>query len=344
MNDSLRTLPAIVSAVALALAAQTAWAADPAPAAKGAAAATQQAPQVNLAVVNGKAISGAEYEAAANEAARQKFYHGKPPEGAVEELMREVADRLINRILLVEEAARRRVKPDAKAVQAKIDDYDQRYSTSARWKQERNTILPSLKERLEQDSILERLEAEVRRIPAPSEEQVRAYYKANPDKFTEPEKMRLSMILLPVDPSSPTSSWEAAEKQAAEIVKDLKGGAKFADMARKHSEHESASKGGDLGYLHHGMLPEGIQEKIDAMKPGDLSPPTRVLQGYAVFRYDSLQPAKHHDFATVRERASDLLKRDLANQAWTDFIAGLRKKAKIELNTQRYPALASSAK
>ncbi len=296
-----------------------------------------------VAVVNRTVISSAEFEAAANEAARQKFYHGTPPEGAVDELIREVANRMIDRLLVLEEAKRRGVEADTAAVDARIAQYEQRYGSAPRWQAERETILPVLRERLEQDSVLDTLEAEVRKVAPPAEEAVRAYYAANPEKFTEPEKMRLSVILLQVDPSSATAVWDAAEAEAAALVRRLEAGADFAELARLHSSHESAGIGGDLGYLHRGMLPDGIQDKIDSMKPGDLSPPTRVLQGYAVFRYEALEPQKHHVFETVRERATDLLLRDLAEQAWDEFIKDLRKAARIELNTQRYPALAAQA-
>ena len=307
--------------------------------ATGAPAGHQASPPF-LAVVSGTVISSAEYETAANEAARQKFFHGKPPEGAVDALLREVADNLINRVLLLDEIKRRGVKANTEAVAEQIAQYEKRYASSPRWQQERDKILPGLRARLEQDSALAALEATVRKIPAPREEQVRAYYKANPDKFTEPAKMRVSLILLKVDPSSTTDVWKAAEAEAAALEKRLRQGADFAELAKLHSADESAAKGGDLGYLHRGMLPDGIQEKIDAMKPGELATPTRILEGYAVFRYEALQEPRHHDFDAVRQRASDLLARDQSEQAWKDFIAGLRTKAKIQINTQRYPALA----
>lgn len=294
-----------------------------------------------MAVVNGAVISSAEFDAAASEAARQKFYHGKPPEGAVEQLMRDVSNRLIDRLLLIDEVKRQGMKPDTKVVDKRIAEYEQRYASSPRWQQEREKILPGLRERLEQDELLAALEAKVRKLPPPAEDKVLAYYKKHPEKFTEPEKMRISMILLQVDPSAPTSAWQAAETEAGALRLQLtEGGASFADLARKHSAHESADNGGDLGYLHRGMLPDGIQEKLDEMKPGDLSPPTRILQGFSLFRYESLQAPKHHEFTTVRARAAELLAREQVEEAWATFRAQLRKKAKIELNTQRYPALA----
>jgi len=344
MNNSVRKLSSLVSAAFLVFSAAAA-AAENAPSSN--VPATPSAPASHLAsppfmaVVSGTVISSAEFDAAANEAARQKFYHGKPPEGAIEQLMRDVADGLIDRVLLVDEIKRQGLKPDTKTVDAKIAEYEKRYASSPRWQQERERILPSLRQRLEQDDMLAALESRTRKLPAPTEEQVRAYYRANPDKFTEPEKMALSLILLPVEPSAPESAWKAAETEAGALRMQLSEGADFATLAKKHSTHESAKTGGSLGYLHRGMLPEGIQEKIDEMKPGDLSAPTRILQGYAVFRYDALQKPKHHELATVRERATDLLRREQSDNAWKDFVAGLRKKAKIELNTQRYPALAA---
>lgn len=294
-----------------------------------------------MAVVNGTVISSSEFEAATREAIRQKFYHGAPPEGEVEQLARDVANEMIDRKLLVDEIRRRELKPDAKAVEGKISVYEKRYGSNARWQQERDQILPGLRQRLEEDDMLASLEAKTRNVAQPTQDKVLTYYKKHPEKFTEPEKMRISLLLLPVDPSSPTAAWETAETEAGALRLQLtEGGADFATLAKERSRHESAANGGDLGYMHRGMLPEGIQEKIDGMKPGDLSPPTRVLQGIALFRYEALQPPKHHDFETVRARATDLLVRDLSNEAWQSFKEQLRKKAKIDLNTERYPALA----
>lgn len=297
-----------------------------------------------LATVNGTVISAADFEASFREAARQKFYHGTPPEKELEALTREVAFNLIDRILLLAEARRKGVSADTADVDAKIANYEKRYASSPRWQQEREQILPPLRERLTEDSILARLEAQVRKIAPPPREKVLAYYKKNPEKFTEPEKIRLSLLLLSVDPSSPTETWRAAETEAGVLrLQITEGGADFAELARQHSAHESAAAGGDLGYLHRGMIPEGIQEKLDTMKPGELSEVTRVLQGIALFRYEDLKPPKHHDFETVKARAQDLLVRDLENEAWDSYRKQLRAKAKLEINVQRYPALAATA-
>lgn len=347
MSKSIRTLCAFLGAGFIGLANPAVGADTPAKSPTvGKQPATSENPGTPaiLAVVNGTVITAAEFEASASEAARRKFYHGKPPEAEVDRLMREVSDRLINRVLLLEEIKRQGIKADDKRVAEKLADYEKKYSNTPRWQQEREAVVASLLDRLQQDDALDRLEEKTRKLPPPTEEQVRAYYKKHPEKFTEPEKMRLSMILLEVDPSAPTSAWDAAEAQAGSLrLRMVEGGADFAELAKEFSSDPSAKQGGDLGYLHRGMLPEGIQGKVDDMKPGDISAPTRILQGFALFRYDAFQAPKHHDFATVKPRATDLLVREQQEQAWEALIARVRKAAKIEIDTQRYPGLAATA-
>ena len=296
-----------------------------------------------FATVGDKVISAREYEDAVNAAARQKFYHGKPPEAEIEALFREVGDKLIERILLADEAARRRIKPDAKKVEETIAGYEARYKDSAQWKQNRERLLPGLREKLEQQDALEQLEATVRQQGKPSRKEARAYYESHPSAFTEPEKIHLAVILLKVDPSSPKLVWDKADEEARQIAGRLKNGSNFAELAKLHSGDSSSDKGGDLGYLHRGMLPENLQDKVDELKPGSISEPVRMLEGIGLFRLIDRKPALQRNFDDVAERAADLLSRDRSETAWKDFTTNLRKHARVEIDTKRYPKLAALA-
>ncbi|MBL8448042.1 MAG: peptidylprolyl isomerase [Zoogloeaceae bacterium] len=300
--------------------------------------------QPYLARIGDRVISARDYETELNGAAKQKFYHGQPPEAEVLALQRDVALRMVDRILLLDEAQRRGIKPDGKAIQATLDGYDARYQDSERWQRERERLIPGLKKRLEEESLLTTLEQNTRRIPNLKDAAIRAYYDKHPEKFTEPEKIHLGMILLQVLPSSASNVWAAAEEEAGRLAKRLQGGADFAELARLHSADESSAKGGDLGYLHRGIVPEALQGSLDSLQPGQVSAPLRVLQGVALFRMIDRVAPVHHPYAAVRERARSLLERERSEQAWTDYRAGLRAKAKLEVNAQRYPALADLGK
>lgn len=308
-----------------------------------AAAAAAPAAKAIFARVGDAVVTQDEYNAAFNAASRGKFYHGKPPEAEIAALQREVGDQLVSRILLVREAKARGFKADPAEIQKTVQSYDQRYAGSEQWKKSRETMLANVIPRLEEDSILVQLEKAVRNVPKPSLKEVRAYYAAHPEKFTEPEQLRVAVILLKVDPSSPTTVWIKADEEAREIATKLRGGADFATLARTRSADGSAQQGGDMGYLHSGMLPDGTQQVLNAMKVGEISNPVQLLEGMAVFRLTDRKVAKLNSFEAVQNRAQDLLQRDHADQAWSKLIAELKKKTPAQIDQSRFLPLADNA-
>ena len=305
-----------------------------------------------FASVDGISISAAEFEAARANAVRQKFYHREVPDAKLDEFGREVAQALIDRALLQAEIRRRGMVPDAERVRAEIARYESRYAQSERWQKNRAALLPGLERMLGEREVLERLQAAVREPGPVSDAELERYYEAHKGLFTEPEQARLSVIMLKVDPSASAATWAAAEEEARAIRKRVAlasgdgagaAGTDFAEAARMHSSDASAANGGDLGYLHQGMMPETLYEKLGTMKPGDVSEPLRLLEGVALFRLTERREARVRAFADVKERAAQLWRRDEGERRWAEFLARLRAAATIRIDTERYPALASMA-
>lgn len=284
------------------------------------------------ATVNGKPVTQAEFHSAYATFLRQKYYHGQVPQEQLVQARKEVSDKLIERMLLIEEIERRGIQGDSADVDKQIQVYEQRYASSPNWQKNRDAMLPALRQQLIQQSRLSRLEQTVREVPAPTPEEVKTFYLAKPELFTEPEKVRLHTILLEVDPSSAQPVWDAAMREAESIVKRIRGGADFGEQARLASKDASAEQGGDMGYLHRGMLPESLQEKVDKFKVGEVNDPIQMLQGVGVFRLDDRIPPKLQDFSRVAERAADLLHRDRKEKAWQDLVVKLRASATIVIH------------
>lgn len=307
--------------------AQPATEAPAAPMASG-----RHAPDALFATVNGKPILQQEFHVAFSNYLRQTYYHGQVPADKVQEARKEVADQIINRILLLEEAKRRGLKPDEEAVAKTIAGYETRYGGSPMWQKDRERLLPGLKTQLEEQTLLDQIEKAARTVPEPDETAVRAFYDTRKDLFTEPEKLRLHSILLKVEPSSPAAVWEAAREEAARLVKKIRAKeADFEDLARVHSHDESGERGGDMGYLHKGMIPGPLQEKIDDQAIGAVTDPVDILEGVALFRLDERVPARLMPYDVVAARARELLKREEASKAWQTTLADLRSKADIRI-------------
>ncbi|OGS92250.1 MAG: hypothetical protein A2Z95_01185 [Gallionellales bacterium GWA2_60_18] len=283
------------------------------------------------ATVNGHVILIRDYVNAFNAALRQKFYHGKVPEGKMSELRQDILDQMTDRILLIEEAKRRGLTPDENKIAETIAGYETQYAASPVWQQNRERLLPGLRTQIGEQNLLEQLEKSVRTTSDLSEREARRFYNAHQELFTEPEKLHLSAIMLSVDPSSPRSIWDQTLAEAQAIHERLKNGADFAETARLHSNGKEAEQGGDLGYVHRGMLPEALQQKVDDFKVGVISEPIALLEGIAIFRLEDRRPARLRAFADVAERARNLAQRERTDAAWSKLKTRLKSAAKIKI-------------
>lgn len=289
-------------------------------------------------------VSLPEFETAVRQAMRQKFYHGKVPEPQVIELQREVANQIVDRVLLLQEAQRRDIKPHAATIADAVAGFERRYGASSNWQQNRDKMLANVVPELEQRNMLEQLEKSVRDVAVPAPAEVQAFYEARPELFTEPEKLRLSVIQLTVDPSSTKLVWDKALEEAKAIHKRLLAGADFAELAKIHSGDASSAKGGDMGYLHRGMLSPELHDKLDGFKPGVVQEPIVTLHGVAIFRLDERVAPRLHSFDKVQGRASDLLRRERSDGAWKGLIARLRQDAKFSIREERFSEIAARLK
>jgi hypothetical protein len=293
----------------------------------------KQAPKLDyIAIVGGEKISLVDYISALRRGMRKRFYHGKIPEDELKTFRKEVAEELVERQLKIQEAKRRGIKPDAAAVEKGVKGYDERFKDDPEWAKAREQVLAQVRVKLQGDSLAQKLDEAVHKVSTPSEAEIKAYYEAHPDLFTTPERERVSLILLRVDPSSPGEAWKEAGEEATDIVERLNKGADFAELARIHSSDESAQNGGDMGFVHAGMLGENAQQVLAIMEPGEISAPVVMLEGIAIFRLDERTKPQLNDFASVKDRAEKLLMREKGEQDWKALLSKLHKDTKVEIN------------
>lgn len=287
-----------------------------------------------FAIVNGEKISTNNYLSALNTGMRQRFYHGNIPADQAAEFRKEVATKMVNSLLLIQEAKKRNITADNKNVEQQLANYERRYAEKAEWKARREKILPQLRTQLENKSILQRINDDLKIVAMPDEAAATQYYEKHPDKFTTPQRNKVSMILLKVDPSSPRSVWDSARQEGEEIIARIKDGESFAEMAKIHSaDTQSASAGGDMGFLHAGMLAEEAETELKTMKKGDVSKVITTLQGAVIIKLVDVSPATLNDFASVGERAAALLQREMIDMQYQSAIFKLREQAYIQVNT-----------
>lgn len=285
-----------------------------------------------FAVIDGESIGQTEFDSYLVRYLRSKLYHGGSKE-RLAQLRGEAIDGFIDERLVIREAERRAIVGDAEAVAREVEELERRYEGTEAWNDIEDR-LPALRALLLDLTRKEALEASVREVADPGEAELARYHEENLDLFTLPQRNRLSVILLGVDPGAPSSEWRAARIRANEVSARLTGflaahGAVFAELAKTYSTHHSAADGGDMGVVHEGELSKAAQDAVNRLEVGEVTQPIYVLEGYVIFKLEERMPAETRSLEAVRDRVLALYRRDTSQQQWDRFLSDLRGKAEI---------------
>lgn len=157
-----------------------------------------------------------------------------------------------------------------------------------------------------------------------NEKDIKAYFKANPEEFSEKSKVRASHILL------------KTEAEANAVTKELSGlkngalNAKFAELAKSKSTGPSGPKGGDLGLFGQGQMVPAFNDAVFAMKKGEMTKkPVKTQFGYHVILVTDKQEAKNLPYAEVKGFIEQKLKVEAFKEQMQAKMEELKKKAKI---------------
>jgi peptidyl-prolyl cis-trans isomerase D len=160
---------------------------------------------------------------------------------------------------------------------------------------------------------------ELPKATPPSADVLKAIYEARKAAlFSTPEQRRASHILIAFGADK-----DAAKKKADQLYAKLKAGADFAESAKANSDDPgSKGKGGDLGWVKHGMMVAKFESALFALgKAGDLSEPVQTEYGWHIIKLEELKPAATSPFedAAVQKQLLDLYQQQDALTRFSDM-------------------------
>ncbi len=124
----------------------------------------------------------------------------------------------------------------------------------------------------------------------------------------------------------------AIRDQMAPILEKARGGADFAELARRHSQYaETAPRGGDTGFFQRGQMVPAFEEAAFALAPGEVSDMVETPFGVHVIRLEERRPARLLPLDEIREKLRDHVRRERMEAAVREEIARLHAAAKIDI-------------
>lgn len=150
-----------------------------------------------------------------------------------------------------------------------------------------------------------------------TEEDAKKYYDANKDKFKEPEKIKISHIL--VD----------SEAEAKNILAKLKGGADFAALAKVKSKDASKDKGGELGFIAKGQTVPEFEQAAFALQPGQISDIVKTQFGYHIIKATEKQPEKLMAYDGIKDQLKQMILADKQKERFEAILKDLKERNKV---------------
>ncbi len=184
---------------------------------------------------------------------------------------------------------------------------------------------------------------------AMNKEDVRRFYDQHRAEMQQPEQVRLSEIL--IAPKTPTkaagpdgkvppptdaeneAALAAAQAKAQDLLDQFHKGAKFADLAKKYSNGPSAQDGGDLSYFKRGSLSKELEDRVFALKAGEVTDVVRTKQGYVILQVTEHQMAGIPTLKEVEPKIQDALYMQKLQPALRAFLTTLREEAFIDIKS-----------
>ena len=119
------------------------------------------------------------------------------------------------------------------------------------------------------------------------------------------------------------------EDEAKKLIIELDGGAKFEDLAGKHTTDPSGKdSGGDLGYFGAGMMvPEFEKAAMETAVGSYTKIPVQTQFGFHIIKVED----KRAKAAPPLEQVKDQVKSILLRERYTAFLETLRTAAKVEI-------------
>ena len=261
------------------------------------------------------------------------------------ETKKNMIDRLIEQMLLIQEAKKRNIE-----VEEELND------SIVKLKRENNIetdeqLIEALKsEGLSLDSFKNQIKERIMQQKllyfylqgkiTITDQELAQYYKENPKEFTEPSKLRLSIISVLLAERTK----EEALALAQSILAKIKAGENFSKVAQESSEDPSKDKGGDLGFLTREEMNPKIAQTAFSLKAGENSDIIETDTAYLLYKVVEIVDEKMKDLESAKSDIYTALFNKRSEKYQQEYLTNLRKENHIEIIYNPYKEIPAENK
>lgn len=287
-----------------------------------------------VAIVNDEIITLSEIRTE-YEKNRQVFraqYQGEELNSRLELLRKGLLDQMVTAILLLQEAAKLGIDVEEQ-MKMFIDNIKEKNNINSdeeffRILRQQGTDYEEwqgvLKENMLKEAVIV---SEVQRNIVIDEAEIVSYHKLHPEEFTDPPEFTLKAISL----SSDSGNEEEIEAKKREISAKIESGEDFGAIASEHADGPEKEKNGDLGSFKKGELGKELEEPVENLKQGEVTPWIQFRNGWYLLKLVEKKEARVQPFDEVRGDIENKIFNEIAQEKFEGFMKELKAKSYIKI-------------
>ena len=263
-------------------------------------------------------------------------------------IVKDLIEKEVVRELVHQHGEKKNLEVDSDLIEKEIKALREPYASDEEFENAlsaRNITLQDLKNSMEVDiHARQLLNEQIKGKIDISDKDVKKYYEGNKQKFHRPESFRTRHIFVALFPPKDLRTQSIsdlqknreyfarmAEDKIDGIIKELKEGADFEELAKEKSDDQaSRDQGGDLELIYKGILDPAFDEAVSKLKPGEISEKVTTRFGFHVIQLIEKHPPEQAPFDTMENSIQKFLFMEEAKKQVEVYIEGMRKQATIE--------------
>ena len=262
----------------------------------------------------------------------EKTYKGSEKDRVIEETRKTVLNRMVDTILVKQEAKRLNIVVKDSDVTNMINEMlKSRKMTMEQFKEmlaKDGFSLESYMEEAKDHLVRGRLaNREIRSKVMVTEQEIGEYYKQHREEYEGREQVKLRQIVILCPTTAPVEKKREARAEIESIMARLKAGEKFEVLAAKYSPQ----LGGEMGFVEKGAMLQPVEDAAFKLKVGEVSDIVESPAGFHIIQLLDRRGAGIKSLQSVREEILNKLTLEKSEKKFEEWMTDLRKKSHIEI-------------
>jgi len=262
----------------------------------------------------------------------EKTYKGSEKDRVIEETRKTVLNRMVDTILVKQEAKRLNIVVKDSDVTNMINEMlKSRKMTMEQFKEmlaKEGLSLESYMEEAKDHLVRGRLaNREIRSKVMVTEQEIGEYYKQHREEYEGREQVKLRQIVILCPTTAPVEKKREARAEIESIMARLKAGEKFEVLAAKYSPQ----LGGEMGFVEKGAMLQPVEDAAFKLKVGEVSDIVESPAGFHIIQLLDRRGAGIKSLQSVREEILNKLTLEKSEKKFEEWMTDLRKKSHIEI-------------